>query len=157
MPVAGVRRRPELGGPAGIKWVGASRDLPRLAAESDVLVVATPRTAATATLIDRPVLNALPPGAVVINVSRGALVDELALLTMLNAGRLRGVALDVFATEPLPEDHPLWRHPRALISPHVSSVTTRFWERETGLIVDNLTRYLAGSPLRNVVDLETGY
>ncbi|HEX9393781.1 MAG TPA: NAD(P)-dependent oxidoreductase, partial [Gemmatimonadales bacterium] len=99
----------------------------------------------------------LPAGAVVVNVSRGGLVDEDALLDLLQRGRLRGAALDVFAAEPLPPGHPFWAHPRVLVSPHVSAVSTRFWERETGLILDNIRRYLAGEELRNVVDLEAGY
>jgi phosphoglycerate dehydrogenase-like enzyme len=94
---------------------------------------------------------------VVINVSRGSLLDEDTLLERLVAGRLRGAALDVFRTEPLPPGHPFWGHPRVLVSPHVSAVSTRFWERELGLIVENIGRYLAGAPLRNVVDLEAGY
>ncbi len=81
----------------------------------------------------------------------------MALLDLLDASHLLGAALDVFATEPLPAGHPLWRHRRVLVSPHVAAVTQRFWERETGLIVANITRYLAGAPLLNVVDPEAGY
>jgi phosphoglycerate dehydrogenase-like enzyme len=157
MPVAGVRRRPVQGGPAGMRWVGGPDDLPRLAAESDCLVIAAPHTAGTVRVVDRRVLERLPQHAVVVNVSRGTLLDEGALLELLDAGRLRGAALDVFAVEPLPPEHPFWGHPRVLVSPHVSAVTDRFWERETALIVDNIRRYLAGAPLTNVVDLEAGY
>ncbi|HYK81973.1 MAG TPA: NAD(P)-dependent oxidoreductase [Gemmatimonadales bacterium] len=74
----------------------------------------------------------------------------------VDTGRVRGAALDVFAVEPLPPAHPLWRHPRVLVSPHVAAVTGRFWERETALIVANIRRYLAGAPLVNVVDPEAG-
>src|SRR5438093_156253 len=157
MPVAGVRRRPQQGGPPGVGWVGGRDDVPRLAAESDCLVIAAPHTAETQGAVDRGVLERLPRGAIVVNVSRGSLLDEPALLELLDAGQLRGAALDVFATEPLPPGHPLWRHPRVLVSPHVAAVTDRFWERETGLIVENLGRYLAGTPLANVVDPEAGY
>ena len=157
MPVAGVRRRPDAGGPAGVAWVGGPADLGRLAAESDVLVIAAPRTSGTDGAVGRAVLERLPHDAMVINVSRGALLDSTALLDLLNRRALRGAALDVFATEPLPPDHPLWAHPRVLVSPHVSPVTEHFWEREASLILDNLRRYLAGSPLRNVVDLDAGY
>jgi phosphoglycerate dehydrogenase-like enzyme len=156
MSVAGVRRRPARES-AGLRWVGGTDDLPRLAAESDVLVIAAPATPATVGAVGRAVLEQLPAGAIVVNVSRGSLLDEAALLTLVEAGRLRGAALDVFATEPLPPGHPFWRHPRVLVSPHVSAVTTRFWERETALIVDNIGRYLAGKPLRNLVDIEAGY
>ena len=98
-----------------------------------------------------------PGRGLVVNVSRGELLDETALLDLLDASRLRGAALDVFTVEPLPPGHPFWRHPRVLVSPHVAAVTARFWDRETGLIVDNITRYLAGSPLTNTVDPEAGY
>ena len=157
MRVAAVRRRPELGGAPEVAWVGGLADLPRLASESDCFVVAAPETGATAGAVSRTVLERLPAGAVVVNVSRGGLVDEDALLDLLERGRLRGAALDVFATEPLPPGHPFWAHPRVLVSPHVSAVSTRFWERETGLILGNVRRYLAGEQLRNVVDLEAGY
>jgi phosphoglycerate dehydrogenase-like enzyme len=157
MRVAGIRRRPERGGPPGMGWVGGGADLPRLAAESDVLVIAAPRTAETDRVVGRDVLARLPAGAVVVNVSRGALLDEGVLLDRLERGALRGAALDVFATEPLAPDDPLWAHPRVLVSPHVSAVSDRFWEREAALMVDNIRRYLAGTPLANLVDLDAGY
>jgi phosphoglycerate dehydrogenase-like enzyme len=157
MSVAGVRRRATQGGPVGVRWVGTLDELPRLAAESDCLVIAAPHTGATAGAVDRQVLERLPRHAVVVNVSRGSLLDEAALLDLIDQGRLAGAALDVFAVEPLPDGHPFWGHPRVLVSPHVSAVTNRFWERETALIVDNIRRYLAGAPLTHVVDLEAGY
>ena len=120
-------------------------------------MIAAPHTGATAGAVNRQVLKLLPRDAIVVNVSRGSLLDEVAMLELIDAGQLRGAALDVFAVEPLPPDHPFWGHPRVLVSPHVSAVTTRFWERETALIVDNIKRYLAGAPLTNVVDLEAGY
>jgi len=157
MKVSGVRRRPERGGPKGVEWVGKLDDLPRLASGSDVLVVAAPHTKETVGAADRRVLERLPHQALVVNVSRGSLLDETALLELLELRRLRGAALDVFATEPLPAGHPFWTHPRVLVAPHVSAVSGRFWERETALIVDNIRRYLAGAPLTNLVDLEAGY
>jgi phosphoglycerate dehydrogenase-like enzyme len=157
MTVSGVRRHPERGGPPGVHWVGGLHDLPRLAAESDCLVIAAPHTTETAGAVGRAVLERLPRGALVINVSRGSLLDEGALAALLDSRHLAGAALDVFATEPLPAGHPFWTHPRVLMSPHVSAVTSRFWERETALIVDNIRRYLAGTPLTNLVDLEAGY
>jgi len=157
MKVRGVRRRPERGGPPGMDWIGHLSDLPTLAPTSDVLVIAAPHTTETAGAVDRAVLERLPQQALVVNVSRGSLLDETALLELLEEGRIRGAALDVFGTEPLPAAHPFWRHPRVLVSPHVSAVTTGFWERETALIVANIKRYLEGAPLSNVVDLEAGY
>ena len=157
MSVAGVRRRPEHGGPKGAQWVGGLSDLPRLASGSDVLVIAAPHTTETVGAVDRRVLERLPHQAVVVIVSRGSLLDETALLELLELRRLRGAALDVFGTEPLPAGHAFWTHPRVLVSPHVSAVSSRFWERETALIVANIRSYLAGAPLTNVVDLEAGY
>jgi phosphoglycerate dehydrogenase-like enzyme len=157
MRTAGVRRRPARGGPAGLAWVGGQEALGRLAAESDVLVISAPRTALTDHAVGREVLARLPSGAVIVNVSRGALLDEVALLEALESGRLRGAALDVFTVEPLPAADPLWTHPRVLVSPHVSAVTDRFWERELGLILENIRRYLAGTALVNLVDASSGY
>ena len=157
MKVSGVRRRPERGGPKGMEWVGRMADLVRLSGGSDVLVIAAPHTTETVGAVDRRVLERLPHQALVVNVSRGSLLDEQALLELLERGRLTGAALDVFATEPLPPGHPFWTHPRVLVAPHVSAVSGRFWERETALIVDNIRSYLAGAPLTNLVDLEAGY
>lgn len=157
MTVRAVRRRPSRRRPRGVHWVGGPSDLPYLARCSDVLVITVPRTRDTEGSIGESVLGELPRHAYVINVGRGAILDEEVLLRQLDEGRLAGCVLDVFAREPLPDDHPFWRHPRVLVSPHVSGVSTRFWERETGLIVDNIDRYLGGRRLKNVVDLETGY
>ncbi len=163
MQVSGVRRRPERGGgggsggPKGVEWVGGLTDLPRLAGGSDVLVIAAPHTSETVGAVDRRVLERLPHHAIVVNVSRGSLLDETALLELLELRRLRGAALDVFGTEPLPAGHPFWSHSRVLVSPHVSAVSGRFWERETALIVGNIRSYLAGAPLTNLVDREAGY
>lgn len=157
MDVYAVRRHPGRRLPAGVNWAGGPRDIVRLARRSDALVVAAPHTPETRHLIGDAVLRALPRGAFVLNVSRGAVIDEAALLRHLDRGHLGGCALDVFQTEPLPGDHPLWRHPRVLVSPHVSAVSERFWERETALIVDNVRRYLHGRRLRNLVDWDAGY
>lgn len=156
MQVAGVRRRPGKGAPKGVQWVGGFDALERLASESDVLAITVPKTPETTGVVGARVLGKLPKGAVVVNVSRGGILDEDALLQAIDRG-LRGAALDVFATEPLPPSHPLWRHPRVLITPHVSAVTARFWDREMALILDNVRRYLGGQSLVNVVDLEAGY
>jgi len=157
MRVAGVRRDPQRGGPEGVAWVGGPDDLERLASESDAFVIAAPRTGTTERGASREVLERLPENAIVVNLSRGALLDEAALLERLDSGWLRGAALDVFAVEPLPPEHRFWTHPRVLVSPHTAAATDRFWQRETDLIVENIRRYLAGTPLANVVDLEAGY
>lgn len=157
MKVMGIRRRPGQGGPAGVKVVGGFEALGTLALGSDILAITVPRTPETAGTVNADILGKLPRGAVVINVSRGGILDEDALLAGLQRGHLRGAALDVFATEPLPPEHPLWRHSRVLITPHVSAVTARFWDREMALILDNVRRYLGGQRLVNIVDLEAGY
>lgn len=159
LEVRAVRRRPRLRRPRGVTWVGGPtrRDLLRLAQQSDVLVVTAAQTQATRAMVDDSVFRALPPGAYVINLSRGSLLDEAALLSHLGRGHLGGCVLDVFAVEPLPPDHPFWRHPRVLVTPHVSAVSDGFWSRQTGLLMENVRRYRRGARLLNVVDLEAGY
>ena len=125
--------------------------------QSDYLVLALPETAETRGLMTAERLAAMKPGAVLINVARGRLVDEQALVEALDSGRLRGAALDVFHTEPLPADHPFYRHPRVLMTPHISATTFRFWDRQTELITDNIGRFARGERLRNLVDRTAGY
>jgi phosphoglycerate dehydrogenase-like enzyme len=128
-----------------------------LAARSDVLVLAAPATATTRTLVDAAVLDRLPHGAYLINVARGSLVDEQAVVARLTTGQLAGYVTDVAGKEPPRRESPLWTHPGVLITPHVSGVTPAYQARATALIVDNLQRYRRGRPLRNVVDLAAGY
>jgi len=99
----------------------------------------------------------MKPGAVLVNVGRGGLVDEAALVEALREGRLRGAALDTFALEPLPPESPLWGLPNVLLSPHVAGSFHGYMDRVVELFCDNLKRYMAGEPLRNVVDREAGY
>lgn len=129
----------------------------RLLAESDFLVLTAPETPETRGVMDREALGSLKPGVVLVNVSRGALVEETALIEALQEGRIRGAGLDVFATEPLPEAHPLWSLPNVILTPHVSAVSRGFWRRETDLIVGNLQRFFAGRPLLNLVDKNAGF
>ena len=157
MQVNGIRQNVGARRPAGIEWVGGPGDMLPLAGKSDILVIALPYTEQTAGIVSAEVLGALPSGAFVINVARGALVDEAALLEHLDSGRLGGCALDVFLSEPLPRSHAFWQHSKVLMSPHVSGVSSRYWERETDLIVENVTRYLRGRRLKNVVDITLGY
>ena len=129
-------------------------DLAAAAREADYLVLTLPLTPASRGLVDGRILAALPATAWLMNVSRGALVDEAALLDALRAGRLAGAVLDVFAKEPLPADDPLWDAPNVTVTPHVSGATDRFRD---DLIVENVRRYLAAEPLLNLVDPERGY
>ena len=132
--------------------------------ESDVVVLCAPETAETRGLLDAAALARMKDGALLVNVGRGKLVDEAALVAELQAGRLRGAGLDVFTKEPLAPDHPLWALPNVLVTPHVSAVTRGFWERETALILHNLDCHVGGEDphapdtrWQNVVDKRAGY
>jgi phosphoglycerate dehydrogenase-like enzyme len=155
MRVAALRRSGGEG-PPGVEVLAGDGALDRLLSISDYLVVTVPRTPETEGMVGARELALLPPGAVVVNVSRGGIVDEPALVDAL-AGHLRGAALDVFAREPLPAESPLWGLPNVLVLPHVSGTSHRFWRRETDLIVANLRRYLSGERLLNTVDKHAGY
>jgi phosphoglycerate dehydrogenase-like enzyme len=157
MRVLGVRRDPAKGGPSSVEEVlgpGALRDV---LARADVVVLAAPETSATERMIDATALSSVRQGAVLVNVARGALVDEDALLASLREGRLAAAILDVTHTEPLPADSPLWDAPNLYLSPHTSAVTEDYGDRLLALYADNLRRYAAGEPLRNVVDPDRGY
>jgi phosphoglycerate dehydrogenase-like enzyme len=125
--------------------------------EGDVVVVCVPETPETRNIIDGRALGLMKQDALLVNVGRGRLVEEGALVEALAQGRIRGAGLDVFASEPLPEGHPLWSLPNVLLTPHVSAVTGGFWARETRLIIENLERYFAQEPLVNLVDKKAGY
>ena len=126
-----------------------------LIATSDHLVLSTPLTAETRGLLSRERLRRMPDHAVLINVSRGAVVDEGALIEEL--GRIRGAALDVFETEPLPADSPLWGLGNVLVSPHSADRTRDSMERAVAFFLGNLERYRGGEPLENVVEPAAGY
>jgi phosphoglycerate dehydrogenase-like enzyme len=128
-----------------------------LLAESDYVVLIVPFTPDTAGLLGARELALMKPGAVLINIARGQLVDEPALIDALRSGHLGGAALDVFATEPLPADSPLWDLSNVLVTPH--SMSTALGENEVlvELFCDNLRRYVAGEALRNVFDRGRGY
>jgi phosphoglycerate dehydrogenase-like enzyme len=155
--VIGVRRRPEKGSVAGFEAVVGPPELDAELALADVVVIAAPSTPATQQLLNRQRIALLRPHAVVVNVARGTLLDEDALVEALGAGRLRGAFLDVVRTEPLPPDSPIWSRRGVFITPHVSGVSGMFWQREMALFLDNWRRYRAGTPLRNIVDKEAGY
>lgn len=156
MEVVATRRRPEPG-PPGVEMLSGEGALGQVLERSHFLVVAAPLTPATRGMVGAAELARLPAGAVLVNVSRGGVVDEGALAEALAGGRLRGAGLDVFAEEPLPPESPLWGLSNALLLPHVSGTSHTFWRRQTGLILENLRRYLAGQPLLNTVDKAAGY
>jgi phosphoglycerate dehydrogenase-like enzyme len=156
MHVVATRRHP-MGSEKDVELLSGDDALRTLLARSDYVVISVPSTRETRGMIGARELTAMRPDAVLVNVARGDVMDEDALMETLRAGRLRGAALDVFRKEPLPETSPLWDLPNVLILPHVSGTTDRFWDREAALIVENVRRYLQGEPLRNVVDKALGY
>ena len=151
----GVKRTP--GKVPHVDEVHSTDRLRELLPRADGLVVTLPLTAATRGLLDREALSLLPPRAVLVNVGRGGVVDEDALVEALRNGRLAGAALDVFAVEPLPAESPLWGLPNVLIAPHAAAQSVHDDERLVELFCDNLRRYLRGEPLRNRVDPEHYY
>lgn len=154
--VSAVRRR-SAAVPDGVASVGSPDRLREMLREADVVVVAAPQTRETRGLIGRAELEAMRPDAILVNVSRGKLVDEDALAAALRAGTIGGAALDVFAHEPLAADSPLWDMQNVLITPHTSGFRPDHWDAATALFADNLRRFERGEPLLNVVDKRAGY
>ena len=126
-------------------------------AEADFVVVALPLTDATTRLLGREAFAAMKPSAYFINVSRGAVVQEDALLAALKAGQLAGAGLDVFMEEPLPADSPFWDLPNVIITPHLSAISPVYLDRALKLFSDNLACYLSGAPLLTPIDKARGY
>lgn len=151
-----LRRRPEASAndPLAPETV-TSRGV--LCERSDYLVLAAPLTPETRHMIGEGELWAMKPGAVLVNVGRGALVDTAALVEALRNGSLKGAALDVFEKEPLPADDPLWGFPNVLVSPHTADHTATWRHEAMRCFLENLRRFLAGEPLLDVVDKAAGY
>ena len=157
MRVWAVKRT--LGGakPEEVDRIFGSEGLGAVLAGSDYVVVTVPHTSETDGLIGAAELSRMKRGAVLINVARGRIVDEEALIEALRSGEIRGAGLDVYWEEPLPPTSPLWELDNVCLTPHIAGLSPRFWERETELIVENTKRYLAGEPMLNVVDKAAGY
>jgi phosphoglycerate dehydrogenase-like enzyme len=168
--VVAIRRRTEAGSaaPSGdgdddtpravaLDRVLGPEGLPQLLAESDFVVLAAPLTPETEGMIDDAALRAMKRGSWLINVARGRLIDERALLRALAEGSIGGAVLDTFAEEPLPPDSPFYDLPNAIITPHTSWSSGRVLDRSVGLFCDNLRRFAAGEPLLNVIDPNAGY
>ena len=155
MRVIGVRRRQ---GPVpGVSRVVTPDRLAEVAAEADYLVLAAPLTSETRGAVSREVIARMKPSAWIVNIARGAMLDETALIEALTAGRLGGAALDALAVEPLPQDSPLWSLPNVIVTPHSSNSSPRLRERSVALFRENLRRWKAGERLLNVVDVDAGY
>jgi phosphoglycerate dehydrogenase-like enzyme len=156
MRVIGVRRKATSREP-GIARVVAAEQLAEVAGEADYLAITAPLTAATRGAISREVISRMKPTAWIVNIARGAIVDEVAMVEALRDKRIAGAGLDVFATEPLPPDHPLWTMENVMITPHSSGDSPRANERTLVLFAENLRRYKVGEPLLNRVDYKAGY
>ncbi len=141
----------------GVTALFPPEQLEQLLRQSDFVVIAAPHTPQTERWIGRRQLQAMKPTAWLINVGRGAILVLDDLVEALRAGELAGAGLDVCETEPLPSTHPLWRMPNVLITPHVAAQSTRIAERHLAVFLDNLRRFVAGHPLRNVVDKHRWY
>lgn len=154
----GVRRNTDQPVPMGFDAVYGVDALDAHLGAADVVVLAAPLTASSSGLFDAARLKRMKRGSILVNVARGALVDEGALVKALQSGHLRGAVLDVFAQEPLASDSPLWHLRNALVSPHISPVSPgRFWPRALEVFCDNWQRYHRGASLRNLVDKKAGY
>jgi phosphoglycerate dehydrogenase-like enzyme len=165
MRVIAVRANPM----KGVDWLSADnpmraqhrvygpKDLGRLLKDSDYVVVSAPVTKATTRLIDEKALAAIKPDAYLINVARGALVEETALIKALQDHKIGGAALDVFEEEPLSAESPLWDLENVIITPHQGGISHKLWERQYKLFSENLRRFGKGAPLLGLVDKKAGY
>ena len=158
MRVAGIQRNiQDAQLPAGVEEVMPPEDLPRLLAASDVVVLAAPLTPETRGLIGAKQVAAMKRGAFLINISRGKLVVDEAIVNGLNSGQLGGAALDVFEHEPLDPASPYWDAPNVIITPHTSGAMQDYWTPLVALFSENLHRFERGDSLLNVVDKTSGY
>lgn len=155
MTTLGVRARPAL--TPELDEVRAVDALPVLWSRADFIVCCVPLLESTRGLVGAQAFAAMKPSAVLIDVSRGGVVDQAALMTALEAGSIKGAALDVFAVEPLPADHPLWGYDNVIVTPHCSSVYDGWDVESIRMFAENLARYRRGEPLANIVDPVRGY
>jgi len=157
MRVIGIRRRVEQPKPEFVDRIVGPGELDEALRGCDVLVIAAPFIAETDGLIGGERLAMLKPGAIVINVARGQIIDETALIAALEKGHLGGAVLDVFRHEPLDPASVLWSMPNVIISPHVSGVRPDHWDEVIDLFAENLRRFQRGDPLLNPVNVRAGY
>lgn len=157
MRVIAAREHPEKEKPQYVDEVLPSSKLLDLLARSDYVVLSTPVTPETTGMIGTKQLAAMKPDACLINVGRGPLIDDPALIDALRKHKIGGAALDVFDQEPLPSDSPLWDLENLLITPHTAGMSDKMWERHYALFSENLRRYSSGQPLLGLVDKHGGY
>src|SRR2546427_3666354 len=157
MRVIGIRRRTDQPKPSFVDRIAGPDELESALRGCDVLVIAAPFSDQTDRLMSGERLAMLNRGAIVINVARGQIIDEAALISALESGHLGGAVLDVFRHEPLDPASPLWTLPNVIISPHVSGVRPDHWDEVIDLFLENLRRFEHGDPLLNLVDVRAGY
>jgi phosphoglycerate dehydrogenase-like enzyme len=157
MRVIAVREHLEKERSQNVQQVFPTSQLEVLLSQSDYVALAAPITSKTRRLIDASRLDKMKSEAWLINVGRGSLIDEAALIDALREKKIGGAALDVFEEEPLSADSPLWDLENVMITPHTAGITDKLWERHYALISENLRRYLEGQPLLGVVDKKEGY
>jgi phosphoglycerate dehydrogenase-like enzyme len=158
MRVLAVRRRPELSdGDAFVDQVYGFDGLQEMLPQCDYVIASAPLTAQTKGMLSTAQFQAMKPSAVLINVGRGPVVDEQALVAALESGTIRGAGLDVFEVEPLPEGHPFYRMEQVLLSPHCADHTRDWLDQAILFFLRNFKRYAEGEPLLNVVDKVNGY
>lgn len=154
MRVRALRRNPERGAPDGVELAS---DLVDLLGSADHVVLAAPGTGSTHHLLDAAAFDAMKPGAHLVNIARGSLVDQDALRAALDDGRVARASLDTVDPEPLPGGHWLYEHPSVRLSAHVSWASPKAFERIVAAFATNLARYAAGEPLEGIIDLDAGY
>lgn len=157
MKITGIRRRTDESRPPFVERVLSPDQLDESLRGCDVLVLAAPAVASTQRMIRAEQLALLNPGALVVNVARGQIIDETALIEALETRRVGGAVLDVFDREPLDASSPLWSIPNVVITPHSSGFRATHWDEVIALFGDNLRRFRQGDSLRNVVDPAAGY
>jgi phosphoglycerate dehydrogenase-like enzyme len=157
MRVIAMRRRPAYGVIGHVEQIYGLPDLPDFLAQCHALVIAAPLTPETEGLMGAAQFAQLPKGAVVINVGRAKIIDTDAMMSSLENGHLGGASLDVFPKEPLPPEHPLWKTPNVILTPHTSGFRRGHWEEVIELFGDNLERWLKGEPLKYRIEPELGY
>jgi glyoxylate/hydroxypyruvate reductase A len=140
---------------AGVACYAGDTEFAQAVADADLVICLLPLTAQTENLLNDQRLSQFKPGAILVNVARGAIVDDLALLQYLDSGQLSAACLDVFRTEPLPAEHPFWRHKAIKLTPHISAVTNA--DTAVLQIAENYQRVQAGLPMLNLVDKQRGY
>lgn len=159
MTITGIRRCPAP--TEGFDRVLGSDMLEELLSQADVIICCLPHTAETQKMLTESRFGMMKRGALLVNVGRGSLIDEAALIKALESGQLSGAVLDVFEKEPLPENSPLWDMENVLITPHISGPSFGHFpeveRRIAGICAENISRYIAGKPLMNVIDRNKGY